>query len=175
MTLPRTNAYYDIATHVDALVSNIRIVPVEEGEPYTACYLDALRGPRGRPKKTRYDVKVVGKVALSLIREYESPVKAGKEVQVQAVLGDTWVSEFTYDAGHPKAGKTGYMLKARLVSISSVAIDGQQVYSRSSPPKEPLKPRATDRAEGDLSPAPAGASDVTAAETGAATDLATAA
>ena len=50
-------------------------------------------------------------------------------------LGDLWTDLFRYSRGD-KAGKTGVSLKARLLFISWIKVDGQLVY-QARPNAEP--------------------------------------
>jgi len=70
---------------------------------------------------------VTGKDAIHLIRRCTEAVDAKRKVLIGFRVGDPWIDQFTYSKG-PKAGQPGASLKARLLFVSWIKIDGEFVY-----------------------------------------------
>ncbi|MGH8432349.1 MAG: DUF3577 domain-containing protein, partial [Solimonas sp.] len=60
-------------------------------------------------------------------------------------LGDLWTDIFTYSKGK-NAGQQGVSLKARLLFVSWIKVDGEMVYK--------AEPKTTDDAASEDAPAP---------------------
>ena len=120
-------SYFDLHTKGLGYINRIREVRPPKGIPFLACTVAALMGPCDAAEYRYFDVIVVGTDAKRLIREYRDAVDNGRKVLVGFVLGDLWIDQFTYSSG-VNAGKPGACLKARLLSISWMRVDGQQVY-----------------------------------------------
>ncbi|MEN2900517.1 hypothetical protein NJNGDCLN_02178 [Mannheimia haemolytica] len=105
----------------------------EKGDEFLACTIGALIGEAGEGAKAEYryfDCKVVGEAAIDLVNRAKASVEADKKVLISFVLADLWTDTFTYqkDGKNHKKGDTGVMLKARLIRIKSVKIDGVVKY-----------------------------------------------
>jgi len=70
---------------------------------------------------------VTGKDAIHLIRRCTEAVDAKRKVLIGFRVGDPWIDQFTYSKG-PKAGQPGASLKARLLFVSWIKVDGEFVY-----------------------------------------------
>lgn len=128
MTTSSTKRFFDL--HVTGLgyLNRVREVTPARGAPFLACDISALNGPSDKPQYCRFDVKVSGSAAQHLIRRCEEAVKAERKVLIGFRLGDLWTDLFTYRKGE-KAGKPGVSLKARLLYVSWIKIDGEYFYS----------------------------------------------
>ena len=71
-------------------------------------------------------------------------VDAEKKVMIGFRLGDLWTDIFTYSKGK-RAGEQGVSLKARLLFVSWIKVDGKLVYKA-----EPKQTDADDRDERDV-------------------------
>lgn len=125
-----TNAqksFFDL--HITGLgyLNRIREVPIRKGEPFLACDIVALHGDATAPEKTRFDCKVSGGEADKLIRRCMAAVAAEKKVLIGFRLGDLIADPFIYKGGDKK-GETGISLKARLLFVSWIKVDGAMVY-----------------------------------------------
>jgi hypothetical protein len=128
-TAPRSEKkFFDL--HIDGVgyVNRIRQVKPKRGEPFLACDISALVGPADAVEYRRFDCRVSGKDAQHLIRRCEQAVGEAKKVLVGFRLGDLWTDVFTYSKG-PKEGQTGVSLKARLLLIRWIKVDGETVYT----------------------------------------------
>lgn len=123
--------YFDLHILGLGYVNRIREVfpkPGKKGDPFLACTIAALNGPRNEVAYRYYDVRVSGKDAQHLIRKCMPASDADKKILIGFCLGDPWTDIFAYPAGHAKAGQTGVSEKARLLFVSWIKIDGVQVY-----------------------------------------------
>jgi len=137
-------SYFDL--HITGLgyLNRIREVQLRKGDAFLACDIAALNGPSDSPDYRRFDVRVSGSEAQHLIRRCQQAVEAERKVLIGFRLGDLWADTFTYSKGK-RAGEQGVSLKARLLFVSWIKVDGQLVYK--------AEPKATD----DTSPEPVSA------------------
>ncbi|CAJ3178903.1 Protein of uncharacterised function (DUF3577) [Burkholderia pseudomallei] len=126
--------YFDL--HVNGLgyVHRIRDVKPRKGDAFLACDIAALNGPSDKAEYRYFDVRVSGAEAQHLIRRCEEAVNAERKVLIGFRLGDLWPDLFTYTKGK-KQGEAGVSLKARLLFVSWIKVDGKLVYK--AEPKTP--------------------------------------
>lgn len=120
-------AYFNLHTQGLGYLNRIREVTPNRGKPFLACTIAALNGPTETPDYRYFDVTVCGAEAQQLVNRYAPAVAQGHKVLMGFRLGDLWTDLFRYSHGE-KAGKTGVSLKARLLFISWIKVDGQLVY-----------------------------------------------
>jgi hypothetical protein len=128
MTTSSTDkSYFDL--HITGLgyLNRVRDVQPKKGDSFLACDIAALNGPSDKPEYRRFDVKVSGSEAQHLIRRCKEAVDAERKVLIGFRLGDLWTDIFTYAKGKNE-GKPGVSLKARLLFVSWIKVDGQIVY-----------------------------------------------
>lgn len=128
-------SYFDLHIEGVGYVNRIREVTPKRGAAFLACEVAALVGPTDALEYRRFDVRVSGTDAQHLIRRCAEAVKEEKKVLIGFRLGDLWTDVFTYSKG-PKEGQTGVSLKARLLFVSWIKIEGEIVYKAA--------PKATD-------------------------------
>jgi hypothetical protein len=163
MTPSSEKSFFDL--HITGLgyVNRIREVTPRKGDPFLACDIAALNGPSDAPEYRRFDVRVSGSEAKHLIRRCEDAVKAERKVLIGFRLGDLWTDTFTYTKGK-RAGEQGVSLKARLLFVSWIKVDGQLVY-KAEPKTSEEAPAASDESGTEDATAPeAAASDAGATE-----------
>ena len=88
---------------------------------------------RGGIHEVDFDCRVVGTEAQRVIAHAKKHVDGERKVLVAFKLGDLYPEPFTYEKG-TKAGTTGVSLKARLLRIDWVRVDGRVVYTAPSSP-----------------------------------------
>jgi hypothetical protein len=138
-------------------------VTPRKGDPFLACDIAALNGPSDATEYRRFDVRVSGREAQHLIRRCADAVEAERKVLIGFRLGDLWTDIFTYTKGK-NAGKPGVSLKARLLFVSWIKVDGELVY-KAEPKTSDEAPAASDESATEDAPAPeAAASDAGATE-----------
>lgn len=142
-------SYFDL--HISGLgyLNRIREVTPKKGQAFLACDIAALTGPSTDVNYCRFDVRVSGAEAHDLIRRCVPAVTAERKVLIGFRLGDLWADVFTYAKGK-HAGQQGVSLKARLLFVSWIKIDGVAVYK--------AEPKPRDEAAEELSPASSSAS-----------------
>lgn len=145
--------FFDL--HIDGVgyLNRIRQVKPKRGEPFLACDVSALVGPADAVEYRRFDCRVSGKDAQHLIQRCEQAVAEEKKVLVGFRLGDLWTDIFTYSKG-PKEGQTGVSLKARLLLIRWIKVDGEMVYTAA--PKSDETTRGDAAGSEDTEDPPAG-------------------
>ena len=136
--------YFDLHTQGLGYLNRIREVTPSRGKAFLACTIAALNGPTEAPEYRYFDVTVCGAEAQQLVNRYAEAVDQGRRVLLGFRLGDLWTDLFRYNRGD-KAGKTGVSLKARLLFISWIKVDGQLVY-QARPKAEPETDATTQAA-----------------------------
>lgn len=119
--------YFDLHTQGLGYLNRIREVTPSRGKAFLACTIAALNGPTESPEYRYFDVTVCGAEARQLVNRYAEAVEQGHKVLMGFRLGDLWTDLFRYSRGE-KAGKTGVSLKARLLFVSWVKVNGNLVY-----------------------------------------------
>lgn len=125
--------YYDLHVTGIGYVNRIREVEVKRGGNFWACDIVALHGAEDAIEHTRFDCRVSGSEAEKLIKRCAKACEEKKKILVGFKLGDLYADTFTYENG-AKAGQTGVSLKARLLYIAWIKVDGESVYT--APPKQ---------------------------------------
>ncbi len=141
MTTSQEKTYFDL--HITGLgyLNRIRDVTPKKGDPFLACDIAALNGASNDVSYVRFDVRVSGSDAQHLIRRCQQAVDAEKKVMIGFRLGDLWTDTFTYSKGK-RAGEQGVSLKARLLFVSWIKIEGELVYK--------AEPKSTDAVESEI-------------------------
>lgn len=119
--------YFNLHTQGFGYLSRVRTVTPKKGEPFLACDINALNGPSDSPDYRRFDVTVTGTEAQHLVRRCENAANGDRKVLIGFRLGDLWPDLFTYSSGDKK-GTQGVSMKARLLHISWIKVDGKLVY-----------------------------------------------
>mgnify|MGYP001079761343 FL=1 len=149
MTTSNEKSFFDL--HITGLgyLNRIREVKPKKGEPFLACDIAALNGPSNDVSYVRFDTRVSGTDAQHLIRRCIDAVEAEKKVMIGFRLGDLWTDTFTYSKGK-RAGEQGVSLKARLLFVSWIKVDGVLKYKAEPKPAESEQ----DAAEQSAAPTP---------------------
>jgi hypothetical protein len=95
------------------------------GAPFLAVDLTALRGTADRVEYTRFDCRVIDHGVQWIIRDLKPHLQAEKKVLIGFTLGDLHAETFVHASG-PKAGQTGVGLKARLLGIDWIKVEGHE-------------------------------------------------
>lgn len=118
--------YFDLHITGIGYLNRARELKLRKGS-FLAVDVSALRGEADKVEYTKFDCRVSGTEAQSVIRQFMPDIEAKKKVLVGFKLGDLYPRTFVYDQGERK-GQTGLSLKAHLLRISWVKVDGQMVY-----------------------------------------------
>jgi hypothetical protein len=138
-----TEKYFDLHVVGIGYLSRAREVPVRRGELFVAVEINALHGAADQVQYTRFDCRVAGAKAQALVRQFMSRINDREaKVLIGFRLGDLYPDVFTYRSGD-KAGQTGVALKARLLTVQWIKVDGEMLYTA---PTDAVPPG--DEAEG---------------------------
>jgi len=130
--------YYDLHTAGVGYVNRVRQVPVKRGEPFWACSISALHGAEDAIEYTNFDCRVSGTEAARIIKKLDDACQKDKKILMGFKIGDLYPETFTYKNGKRK-GEIGISLKARLLYIGWVKVDGESVY------KAPVKQETVEQ------------------------------
>lgn len=108
-------------------LNRVREMQPKKGNPYLCCSIAALHGPADAVEKTLFDCTVVGAEAIEVVRHFRAAAE-DRKVLIGFRLGDPWIDTFIYGPDSPKAGQVGAIIKARLLMVSWVKIDGEIVW-----------------------------------------------
>ena len=135
MTTSTDKSYFDL--HITGLgyLNRIREVKPKKGDAFLACDIAALNGPSDDVAYVRFDTRVSGSEAQHLVRRCIQAVDAEKKVTIGFRLGDLWTDTSTYSKGK-RAGEQGVSLKARLLFVSWIKVDGKLVYKAEPKPTD---------------------------------------
>lgn len=130
--------YFNLTASGLGYVNRIREVAPKKGEPFLCCDIAALRGAASDVEHTWFDCRVSGKEAQKLVRRCINACEQKRKVLIQFRIGDLYAETFTYSKGE-RAGQTGVSLKAHLLHIGLIKIDGEEVFRapRSEPEPQP--------------------------------------
>lgn len=120
--------YYDLHVHGVGYVNRIREVPVKRGDSFWACDISALHGAEDAIEYTRFDCRISGSEAAKLIKRLDKACQEDKKILIGFKLGDLYAESFVYRKGD-RQGETGVSLKARLLYIGWIRVDGEPVYT----------------------------------------------
>ncbi|EBM3802261.1 DUF3577 domain-containing protein [Salmonella enterica] len=115
--------YFNLYTSGLGYVNRVRTVTPKRDEPFLCCDIAVLSGAADDVDYVRFDCKVTGSKARKLIARCEQTVNEKRKVLTHFRLGDLYVDMFTY-----RKGETGVSLKARLLYIGLIKIDGEVVW-----------------------------------------------
>lgn len=150
VTATEAKKYFDL--HVTGLgyLNRAREVEVTRGRNFLAVDISALHGAADAVQYTRFDCRVSGSEAEKVIRRCMPKIEAEAKVLIGFRLSDIYLDLFTYQSGD-KEGQMGVSLKARLLRVSWVKVDGETIYTAPKPEgtSNAVEPDAntTDRAD----------------------------
>ena len=117
--------YFDLHVTGIGYLNRVREVPVKRAQPFLAVDVSALHGNSEDVQYTRFDCRVSGSDAKTIVEQLIPLIDDDKnKVLVGFKLGDLYADTFTYRSGD-KAGQTGVSLKARLLRIDWVKVNGK--------------------------------------------------
>lgn len=124
-TTSQETKYFDLHATGIGYLNRVREVPVKRSQPFLAVDISALHGDSEDIQYTRFDCRVSGSDAKTIIEQLMPIINDdNNKVLIGFKLGDLYVDTFTYKSGD-KAGQTGVSLKARLLRIDWVKVNGK--------------------------------------------------
>ncbi len=124
--------YFNLHTSGLGYLSRIRHVDVKRGDGFLACEINALHGRADDVEYTRFDCRVSGAEAEKQIRRCLDKQSRDTKILIGFCLGDLYAETFVYKQGD-RQGQTGVSLKARLLRVDWIKIDGEMVYKAEKP------------------------------------------
>lgn len=124
----RNDKYFDLHVTGIGYLNRAREVQAPRGQAFLAVDLSAVHGPADQVVYTRFDCRVSGAEAQRVVRSVMKDLEAKSKVLAGFKLGDLYAETFTYEKGD-RAGQAGVSLKARLLRIAWVKVDGETVYT----------------------------------------------
>ena len=118
--------YFDLHSTGIGYLNRVREVTPKEGNPFLSVTIAALRGSVDQVQYTRFECVVSGKRAQQIVRHVQPAVEDKSKVLIGFTLSDLYGESFTFKTGD-KAGQTGVSLKARLLRVSWVKVDGHSI------------------------------------------------
>lgn len=133
-----TSKYFDLHISGIGYLNRARVVEPKKGAPFLAVDITAIHGDSDDLQKTRFDCRVSGAEAKKVIEQFMPQINDQGRMAADGTtlrhkvlagfrLGDLYTDVFTYDKGDKK-GTTGVSLKARLLLLDWVKVDGKTVY-----------------------------------------------
>ena len=141
--------YFDLHINGIGYLNRIREVKPKKGQSFWACDINALSGASDDVSYTRFDCKIAGADAEALVKRCVKATEEKRKVMLGFKLGDLWTDTFVYQNGEKK-GQTGVSLKARLLYISFIKIDGEMVFQASK--RESSENSSTDQHQAQVEP-----------------------
>ena len=127
MSNNESSKYFDLHTTGIGYLNRIREVTPKEGNPFLSVTIAALRGSVDNVQYTHFECRVSGRQAQEVVRQVRPAVEGKLKVLIGFTLSDLYAETFTFKSGD-KTGETGISLKARLLRVSWVKVDGQPFY-----------------------------------------------
>jgi hypothetical protein len=118
--------YIDLHTKGSGYLNRVLQVTPKEGKPFLAVTIAAIHGSVSNVQRTYFECGVYGEQAQNIVRELMPAVEGESKVFIGFTLSDLKVEPFLYKQGD-KAGQPGANLKARLINIGKVKVDGEDV------------------------------------------------
>jgi len=126
MTTPQAEQakYFNLHTAGIGYLNRARLVKIKKGTPFLAVDVVALHGDPSEPNRTRFDCRVSGQSAQVCVDQLMLLINdRNAKVLVAFKLGDLYAETFVYEKGD-NAGETGISLKARLLKLDWVKVNG---------------------------------------------------
>ena len=119
----RESRYYDLYTSGLGYVNSVKDVEPEEGLPFLAVRISALRGDVTALQRTNFNCVAMGLRTIDFMRQLEPEVTAGKRVLIGFKLSDIYPRVFYHKTG-PQHGRPGIDLRGRLIRIDWARVNG---------------------------------------------------
>lgn len=134
--------YFDLHINGIGYLNRARKVSPKRADSFLAVDVTALHGSSDDVQKTRFDCRVVGEAAKEIIERLMPQINDqgrlasdGTTLRHKVLAGfrlsDLYAELFTYQKGD-REGETGISLKARLLRLDWVKVDGSFVYQAST-------------------------------------------
>ena len=126
----RSSSYFDLFTTGIGYLNRIAEVMPEEGMPFLAVKIAALRGSTTNVRKTFFDATVSGNQAHQCVRLLVDEVNAGRNVLIRFRLSDLNPVIYRVE-DESQEEQSRISLRARLIGVDWARVDGQVVKMES--------------------------------------------
>ncbi|MCY4655335.1 MAG: DUF3577 domain-containing protein [Gammaproteobacteria bacterium] len=123
MSTKEQSKYYDLYTSGLGYLNSVKDVNPENGLPFLAVRISALRGDITALQRTHFNCVVMGLKTMDFVRQLALEVNAGKRVLIGFKLSDIHPQIFYFDSG-PRVGQAGVNMRGRLIRIDWARVNG---------------------------------------------------
>ena len=133
-------------------MNRVRLVTPKRGEPFLACAITALHGAVNDPERSYLDLRVSGDEAQKLVGRIQKHLEKDAKVFVSFKAGDLYPHMYERQNRETGRPETAALIKGRLLSLSSVKIDGEKVWPVEKPTGAPATQEETPAPAADPAP-----------------------
>lgn len=124
--------YFDLHITGIGYLNRVREVTPPRAQSFFAVDISAMHGNSDDIQYTRFDCKATGEKAKAFLERLQPHIeKEGNKVLIGFKLGDLYPEPFIYKSGK-RVGETGISLKARLLRIDWVKVNGELIELESA-------------------------------------------
>jgi hypothetical protein len=120
------SSFFDLTVDGVGYLNRVRSVKPKKGAEFLACTVSAMRGNVDDLSYTKFDCRVSGADARTIVRQLEADVDAERTVMVGFRIADIYAESFVFEKGEKK-GQTGVSIKGRLLRIRFARVNGEPV------------------------------------------------
>ena len=124
-------SYFNLHVEGVGYLNRVRTVKPKKGQAFLACTVSAMRGSTEDVGYTKFDCRVSGSDAQTIVKQLESDVTAEKSVIIGFRIADIYPEAFTYEKGE-RQGQTGVSIKGRLLRVKFAKVNGESIALRQS-------------------------------------------
>jgi predicted Zn-dependent protease len=120
------SSYFNLHVEGVGYLNRVRTVKPKKGQEFLACSVSAMRGSTDDIAYTKFDCRVSGADAQTIVKRLEAAVAAEKSVIIGFRIADIYPETFTFEKGDKK-GQTGVSIKGRLLRIKFAKVNGEAI------------------------------------------------
>lgn len=121
-----SSSFFNLYVEGVGYLNRVRTVKPGKGQEFLACTVAALRGSDSDVSYTKFDCRVSGADAKTIVKRLEADVTADKTVIIGFRIADIYPELFTFEKGERK-GQPGVSLKGRLLRIKFAKVNGESI------------------------------------------------
>ena len=119
-------SYFNLHVEGVGYLNRVRTVKPKKGQAFLACTVAAMRGSTEDVGYTKFDCRVSGSDAQTIVKQLEGDVTAEKSVIIGFRIADIYPETFTYEKGE-RQGQTGVSIKGRLLRVKFAKVNGESI------------------------------------------------
>jgi len=153
--------FFDLHTTGVGYLNRARTVNPNQGKPYEAVSIAALRGRSDNPSYSYFDTLIVGSDANDFVKKHKDAINdRNTKVLVRFKVGDGEPLSYEVKSGDNK-GNRNHFIKSRLLQITWASINGEVVLA---PPVSTTSDSSADNQQADDQVADQSAENLQSAE-----------